>query len=168
MFVGFKSTNKAFINFHDSTELVDVVVRAASLTQSAQHEPCGLPGNSDLPSQLRRTYALARGHQEVHDINPLVKRNMRSLEDCSGSDSEVEVSAGVATIEPSFARGNALAGFAFRADWTVGPNAAFEVLPRGFRIGEHLKQFEGADRRAAHGDHPASGAAHCAISALAN
>ena len=45
--------DETFIDFNDAAQLVKVIARAASLSQTLQHEPCRLLGNADLLAQLK-------------------------------------------------------------------------------------------------------------------
>ena len=92
---------------------------AARLAEPTEHEPCRLLCDADFLGELHATDTLARGHQEVHRIDPLVQRDMRPFEDRSGADREVFLAL-VAAVEPAFASRDPLPESAERAEGPFG------------------------------------------------
>jgi hypothetical protein len=126
-------------------------ITAASLTKTVKHEPYRFLLNTDFFGDLHGRDALAGRDEQVHDIQPLMERDVRPLEDGSCTNREVKL-AFVATMETSLAwRDAVLTGAGWAGD-ALGPETAFEVDSRRFLIGKHLEQLEGADSRSAHGE----------------
>lgn len=99
---------------------------------------------------MHRRDALARGDEEVHGINPLVKWDFGCSEYRAVPHCEREFLARAATIGATGTRRHASAGMALRAGWSVRPQAAFEVDSSGFLIGEPLEELKGTDGGARH------------------
>ena len=119
------------------------------LTEPVKHEPCAFLLYADLFGDLHGGNALTSGDQQVHGIQPFVKRYVRPLEDRSSSDREVKL-AFVAAVKASLAGRDAILS---GTSWTgnaFGPEARLQVEPRCFFIGKHLEQLKSADRRSAH------------------
>jgi hypothetical protein len=76
---------------------------------------------------LHRRDTLAGGHQKIHCINPLVKRNVRALEDRSRPHREVQL-AGVAAVVSGLAVRDALAALALWPDSSAFPCATLSRL----------------------------------------
>ena len=96
--------------------------------------------------QLEGGNSLARRNEQVHRVNPLVKRDMGSLEDSASSDSEI-LMAVVAAIESRLARSDSI--FAAGANGAldpIWPKPRFKIGSRRFFVGKHLEQLKGADR----------------------
>jgi hypothetical protein len=106
VFVGFLTANISLINLDNAAQLFELV--AASLAEPPKNEPCGFLCDTDLLCKLHGRDALARRDDEVHRVNLLMQRDMRTLEDCAGADSEVDLTL-VAAIEATLAGGDALA-----------------------------------------------------------
>ncbi len=117
---------------------------AASLTQTMQGEPGGLLRDADLLGQLQAADALTGRHKQVHGIQPLVQRNVRTLKNRAGSDGEVLLAL-VAAVVAILAYRDALTDAADWADDAIRPEARFKVDAGRLLIGEHLEKLEGAD-----------------------
>jgi hypothetical protein len=148
MLVPFLAADETLVKFHDAFQLCEFPT-AASLTYPMENEPRALLRDTDFLRQLHRTDALASSNEQVHGIQPLVKRNMGTLKDGSRSDGEVDL-AGIAAIEAALAGSDSFAGLASRTDSTIGPKPRFQIEPCGLRIGKHLEQLERADCGTAH------------------
>jgi hypothetical protein len=118
--------------------------RAACLPEPVKSEPSGLLGDPDFLGELHGRNALARRHKQIHRINPLVQRNVRPLENRSGSDREVLLAL-VAAIKSVFARRNALAKSAHGTARAVRPKASLKIGPRRLLVGKHLEKLESGD-----------------------
>ena len=75
---------------------------------------------------------------------------MRPLEDGSRPNREVQLTL-VAAVISALPRGDPVLTRASRAGNAVGPEAGFEIDPRGFLIGEHCEELEGRNCALAHG-----------------
>lgn len=148
MLVPFLAADETLVKFHDALQLCELRA-TASLTYPMENEPCALLCDSNLFRQLQRTDALTGSNQQVHGIQPLVKRDMGTLKDGSRSDGEVQL-AGIAAVVPTLTGSHSLAGFASWTGSTIGPKPRFQIEPSRLRIGEHLKQLERADCAFAH------------------
>ena len=133
-----------FINFDHAAKFVDVIRRATGFPQTLKHEPRGVLADADLLRKLQAGNPLARRDQEIHCVDPLMKRNMRPAEDRSSPHSEVQL-AGVAPIETTFARRYTLRGLAARAARAIRPQPILKVLAGAGFIREHLEKLEGAN-----------------------
>lgn len=145
--VGFLAAEKGFISFDNAFQFGEFA--AASLTESMEHEPCGFLLDADFFGDLHGGDSFAGRHKQVHGVEPFVKRDMRTLEDGSGTDCEVKLAL-IAAVKTSLAGSNAVLSGASRAGDAFRPEARFKVEPRRGLIGEHLEQLEGADCGAAH------------------
>lgn len=139
------ATDERFVDLDHALELVDGVGSGAGFPQASEHEPCRLLGNADFLGKLHRTDTFPGRDQEVHGVDPLVKRYLRPLENRSRPHGEVEV-AGVAMVkpEPLGAFADALR-LAVRANGASGPETTLQINPRGLIVREHLEQLERAD-----------------------
>jgi len=146
--VGFLPADVGFVDFDDAGELAEIL--AARLAQPAEDEPRGLLRDANFLRQLHRRDALARGHNEIHRVNPLVQRNVRPLENSAGANREI-LFALVAAVEAAFALRDPLAETTDRAARTIRPEPAFKPDARRFRIRNHLKKLKGRNRALAHG-----------------
>jgi hypothetical protein len=155
--VGFLPAKESLINFDNALKFGEFP--AASLTKAMQHEPCRLLLDADFLGDLHRRDTFASRHKQVHGIQPLVKGDVRPLEDGSGTNREVKL-AFVAAMEASFAGGDAILTGASWAGNAFRPETALKVDSRRFLIGKHLKQFEGADSGATHAAFPR---VHCPL-----
>jgi hypothetical protein len=105
--------------------------------------------DANLFGDLHGRNSLTRRDKQVHGIEPFVQGNMAALENGPSANREVKLAL-IATVEASLTgrdailTGTSWAGDAFR------PETALKVGSGRFFIGEHLKQFEGADSRTAH------------------
>ncbi len=137
----------AVIGFDDSLQFGEFAT--ASLAEPVEHEPRGFLLDANLFGDLHGRDALAGRHKQVHGVEPLMQRDVRPLEDRAGSDREVKLAL-VAAVKASLARRDAiLTGTSWAGD-ALGPKTALKVGTGRLFIGEHLKQFEGADSRATH------------------
>jgi hypothetical protein len=143
MLVPFLATDETLIKFNYALQLCELRA-SASLTYPMKNKPRGLLRNTDFLRQLQRTDALTGSYQQVHGIKPLVKRDMGTLKDRSGSDGEVDLT-GIAAIEAALSGSDSLASLASRTDSAIGPKSRFQIDPCGFRIGKHLEQLERAN-----------------------
>lgn len=151
--VGFLATDKALVHFHVPAEFAAARqwIRAACLTEPLEHEPRRLLSDADLLRHLKGRNALAGRHQQIHGVDPLVKRDVRPLENGPGSDGErVVVGAGVAAIEAALANRDPLARLALRTDRAGRPEAALQVQAGRLGVGETLEDLERTDRATAH------------------
>ena len=131
--IALQSADERLVNLHDPAQLVAVLT--ASLAEPLEHEPCRLLSDANLFGQLERRDSLAGRNYQIHRINPLVKRNVRPLEDRSSADGEVQL-AWVAAVIAVLARGDALFALALRALDAVGPQTALKVRSGPFpRLG---------------------------------
>jgi len=156
--VTFESANEALIYLNRPAEFFTVAIRpeiAASLTEPAEYEPCGLLSDADLFSQLHRRDSLACRHEQIHGVEPLVQGDLGALHYSPGAHGEVK-GAGQASIVSVLPRGACCQGAhaltaeahgAYRAGW---PHPAFKVEPRGFFVGEKREELERADGGARH------------------
>ena len=130
------AADERLIDFDDALELVEVF--ATSLSEPVKHKPGRALGDADLFRQLHRTDFLASGDYQIDAVNPLVERDMRTLEDSAGSDGEIKL-AGIAAIVTALARGNAVCLFASRTGDAVRPKSAFQVEAGRLGSREHLE-----------------------------
>lgn len=147
--VGFLPADKALINFDDALQFVLAVWIGTRFSKPGEHEPSRLLRDADFLGKLHTTDALTGRDQEVHGVNPFVKRNMAPLENRPRADREVELT-GVATVESARAPGDAIPGLALRALRTIRPETGFQVLTGAVFVREKLEQFEGADSGPTH------------------
>jgi hypothetical protein len=133
------SADKGFVDFDNASQFFEF--RTARLAQSVKDEPRGFLRNADFLGELHGRNALARRHKQIHRINPLMQRNVRPLENRSGSNREVLLAL-IAAIKAALASRNPVAKTAHRAARSVRPKAAFKVNPRRLLVREHLKKLE--------------------------
>src|SRR5579872_28593 len=145
--VAFFSADESLVNLDNPAKRFQLT--SASFAETAQNEPRGLLRDADLFSELHRGNPLPRRHEQVHRVQPLVQRNVGSLEDGVRADGEYFV-ARVAPVVASGAGGNAIASRAEGTLDTSRPEPRFEVKSRGFGIWEQLEQLERADGGARH------------------
>lgn len=151
VFVLFEAAHIGFIDFDDALQLFEL--RSARFAQPVKNEPSRLLGDPDFLGELHGRNALTRGHKLVHRVNPLVQRNVRPLENRSGSHGEVLVAL-IAAIKPFFARRHALAKSTNRAARPIRPKATFKIDPRRLLVGEHLEKLESGNRALGHSATP--------------
>lgn len=142
------AADERLVNFDDALEFVEVF--SASLAQSVEHKPRALLSDADLFGKLHRTDTLARRHQQVHSVNPLVKRNVTALEYRSGANGKSELLAAVAAVVALRSGNDAIPALALRTDNAIRPQAAFQIEPRGLLIWEPLEQLKCTDCAFAH------------------
>lgn len=151
VFVLLQTADKALIHFDDSREPIALAsLPGASLTETAKHEPCRLLRDADLLRHLHRTDSLPRRHYEVHCVNPLVKRNMRPLENRCRANREIKFALVTAVEAEPLASRDPLAGNAGRANGAIWPQQRLKIDPRRFLVGDEFEQLKRADRRFAH------------------
>lgn len=119
-------------------------VLTTRLAEPLQDEPRRLLGNANLFGELERGDSLASGDDQIHRVNPFVKWNVRTLEDRSGADGEVEFAhiAAVIAVLAFLDTLDALALWTLHAIW---PEATFKIDSRRFCIrkcGEELKHTD--------------------------
>lgn len=116
---------------------------AASLTEPLEHKPRRLLSNAYFFAELERRDALSSGNKQIHRINPLVKRNVRTLEDRASANREIQF-AGVTAVVTAFPRRDAFTDLTSRTNHAVRPQTGFEIKPSGFLIGNRLEQLKSA------------------------
>src|SRR5574337_535447 len=142
MLVRFQATDERLVNLDGASQLGHVA--AARFAQPVQHEPRGFLCDANFLGQLHRRDALARGHEQVHRVDPLVQWDVRSLEDSTSASGEV-LGAGVAAVETTtLARGDAVAS-ADRALHPIRPETTFQVDASAFVVGEECEELERRD-----------------------
>lgn len=151
MLVLFDATDIGLVNLDNALQHFEL--RPAGFTKTMKDEPCRFLRDPDFLCELHRRNALAGRHEQVHRVNPLMQRNVRSLEDGAGANREV-LFALIAAIEAFLTDRDTFAEAADRAAWPVRPKATFKVGASGFLIGKHLEQLEGGDGRLAHVRNP--------------
>src|SRR6266550_519493 len=108
-----------------------------------EHEPSGLVGDADHPMQLVGAHALLARTEQVEGEQPLVQRDVRSLEDRSDRD-RVLLAAGRALVQLAGSGlervGLTLVLAAVRTLRTVRPADRLQVGRSGLRILEPLIQ----------------------------
>jgi len=149
MLIGFLAADECFVDFNDTGELLEVL-SAASLSQPMQDKPSRLLGDADFLGELHRGNALAGRHEQVHRINPLVQRNVASLEDRASAHREIFLAL-VAAVEAALALCDPLTKTADWATRAVRPQPSFKVGPGRFLIGDHLEKLESRNGGLAHG-----------------
>lgn len=134
------TANVGFVNFNDALQFVDV--RTASLTEPLKHKPRRFLRNAYLLAQLERRNALSGRYEQIHRVNPFVKRNVTALKDRASPNREIQC-AGVTAIESVLSDSDTLTAFASRTDNAVRPQAGFEIKPSRFLVRNELKQLKG-------------------------
>src|ERR1039458_2119428 len=119
---------------------------AASFTDTAQHEPCGLLRDAQLLGDLHAAHAFAGGRDQIHSIQPLVERDMRALENGVRADREVLFAGQTAEVANGSSDLDALDFSAMRTNRLTIPAAIFKVKARSLGIRELLQEFVMADR----------------------
>ena len=145
MFVALTATHISLIDLNGPFR--HPVIAPASLPQSTEHKPrCRLP-NAQFLGQLEGRDALARRHDEVHGIHPLVERDMGAFEDGAGANGELVAAIPAAVVALAFpaANGDFAVASAQRTYHITIPAQLFKVGLRRFFVREHLKELEGAD-----------------------
>jgi hypothetical protein len=142
MLVPFLAADETLVKFHDAFQFCELRP-SASLTYPMENEPCALLRDTDFLRQLQRTDALTSSNEQVHGIEPLVKRDMGTLKYGSRSDGEVNLT-GVAAVVATLTGSHSIAGFASWTDSTIGPKPRFQIEPSRLRIGKHLEQLKRA------------------------
>ena len=141
------SADERLVNLDGALELCQL--RTTCLAQASQNEPRGFLGDADLFGQLKRRDALAGRNEQIHGIDPLVQRDMRTLKNRARTNGEIEL-AGVAAMEAVFARGEPIPRVASRTDRAVGPEPIFQIRARGFFVRDKLEKLKRADCAFAH------------------
>lgn len=109
-----------------------------------QDEPRGLLGDAYLLAQLQAADALASGHKQIHGIQPLVQRDVATLEYRASAHRE-GFNALVTAVVTIGARCDAVSHAADRTAAAVRPQTLFEIRPRRLCIGKHGEQLVSAD-----------------------
>ncbi len=112
------------VDLHDAAQDGEIV--PASLANAMQEEPRRFLRHADFLPELKAGDTLAGRHEKVHGVQPLVKRDVRTLENRGRADGEVQL-AGVATVEAALPGRDPLRLLAVRAGCPVRPAAAFDV-----------------------------------------
>lgn len=139
----FLPSDIGFVHLDDAGKNGRVV--PASFPESLQNEPCRLLCDADFLGQLQGRDTLARGHKQVHRVNPFVQRNVRALEDRPGAYREVLKTLIAAVVPLDLAGSHAVTKAANRAVRALGPKTGFEVFTPGSLVREHLEKLESAD-----------------------
>src|SRR4051812_19052343 len=139
--VRFLATHVGLVNLDNliiAAELRSVGAIVESMADTMRHEPSSLVGYAEHTVQLVRRHALFARDHKLKRQNPLVQRDVRSLEDRSYRDGEL--------LSTAFALPQARALFlaaqsirradqaAMRADRTIGPKLRFKPFAGGFGI----------------------------------
>jgi hypothetical protein len=103
--------------FNDSTQLLEIL--AACLAKPTKNKPRGVLRDADFLCQLHRRNALARRHNEIHRVNPILQRNVRPLENRPGANREIFLAL-VAAIEAILADRDPVASPANRRRTPLG------------------------------------------------
>lgn len=140
VFRGLLAADIRLVNFDNALQFVDV--RAARFAEPLKHKPRRFLRNAYLFAQLERRDAFSGGNEQIHRVNPFVKRNVRPLKDRASPHGEVQ-RASVATIEAVFADGDTFAGLASGTNNAVRPESGFEILPSRLLVGNEFKQLKG-------------------------
>lgn len=139
VFIRLFAADVGFINLDNASQFVDV--RAASLAESLEHKPSRLLRNAYLFAELERRNTFTSGNKQIHRINPLVKRNVRTLKDRASANREIQFT-GVTAIVTAFPRCDAFTDLASRTNDAVRPQTGFEINASGFLIGNRLEQLK--------------------------
>jgi hypothetical protein len=96
------------------------------------------------------SFASCINDQEVHRVQPFMQRDFRALENSVRANREIEGASQAAVVtglaRGAYAqRGDVLSRLAIRAHRAIGPQAAFEILTRGFFVGEEFEELKCAD-----------------------
>ena len=139
----FLATDIGLIDFNDARQ--DGKVVAAGFAEPLKNEPSGLLRDADFLGQLHRGNALARSDEQVHCINPLVKRDMRALENGPSANGEIFGALVAAVVTGHLAHRDPITQSTYWAMRAFGPEPGFQIQASAVLIGKHLKQLEGAD-----------------------
>jgi len=135
----FEAADIGFVNLDDTLKLFEFI--AASFAEPVQDEPSRLLRDANFLGELHRGYALAGRHKQIHRVNPLVQRNMATLEYRAGAYRKVFLAL-VATVEAASAFSDPLAKATNRAARAVRPKPSFKVCPGRLLVREHLEKLE--------------------------
>jgi len=127
------------INLHDALQLGQV--GAAGFPQPMQDKPCRLLGDADFLGELQAGNTLAGRHQQVHDVQPFVQRDMAALENGARPDGEIFLAL-VATVEAARTGRDTLTKATARAFGPLGPQPTLKIEPGRFLIGKQLEKLE--------------------------
>jgi hypothetical protein len=114
-----------------------------------EDEPSRFLSDANLFGQLHRRNALARGHQQVHGVEPLVEGNVRPFKNGPRSHRKIQL-AGMAAVEAAFSGSDAIWGLAVRTNGAMRPKPGLQVMAGRLGTGDLLKELKGADRTSAH------------------
>ena len=127
MLVGFFPADVALIRFDNAPQFVEIIPRAARLSEPLQHKPCRLLSNADLLCQLQARDALPGRDKQVHRIEPLMQGNVAAFKDRPRADREIQ-GTGIAAVETNLRLfAHALTALAFGAEGTMGPEPRFQI-----------------------------------------
>ena len=105
--------------------------------------------NLDVPNAVNYRNAGSGFVHYIHGVNPLVQRNMRPLEDRSGTNREVQLALIAAVVATLAGRDTVLTSTG-GASHTVRPKPGLQIHPCSFLIGEHLEELQRTDCALAH------------------
>ena len=106
MLIRLLAANIGFVNLNYALKFFEF--RTARFAKAVQNEPRRFLRNADFLRKLHGRNTLAGRHKQVHRVNPLMKRNVRPLENRAGANREV-LFALIAAIEALLADRDALA-----------------------------------------------------------
>lgn len=136
------------VDFDNAAQLFELDV-AAGLTETPKDEPSRLLGNADLLGELHRRNALASSDDEIHSVDPLVQRNMRSLEDRAGADGKILLAL-IAAVIAALARGNTVASAADGATRAIRPQTTLKPHSSCLSVRHQFEKLKGRNRALAH------------------
>lgn len=137
--IGFFTADIGFVNFNHSAKFIQF--GTASLSEPLEHKPRRFLRNTYLFAQLKRRNALTSRYEQIHRINPFVKRNVRPFKDRASPNREIEF-AGVTAIVTAFANCDAFTRFTSRTSHAIRPETGFQIKPSGFCIRDRLEQLK--------------------------
>lgn len=145
--VGLDPAHIGFVNLDQALQHRHVA--AACFPEPMQDEPCGLLRDANFLGELHRRYSLARRHEQIHRVNPLVQGNVAPLKDCAGAHRKV-LTALIAAVEAALSGRDPLAKSADGALGAFRPQTAFKVNPRRVLVRKHGEQLKRRNRRFCH------------------
>ncbi len=93
----------------------------------------------------RRRNSLARGDQQLHDVDPFVKRHIRPFNICTCTNVKILLASIAAKIS-TFAKRDAVGKAASGAFHSIGPEARLKLLACRLVIPEHLEKLKCPER----------------------
>ena len=151
VFVLLQPPDIGFVDFDDAVELTHIAT--TGFPQPSENEPSGFLCDADFLGKLHGRYALPRRDDDVHGVNPFVKRDVGSLEDGPGAHRKflATVTADIVAEPLALPRRDPFVAAAMRASHLPVPAPTLKILAGSLLIGEHLKQLKSADCGLAHG-----------------